>query len=628
MRLGIKAMTYKTILFLLVILILALWLSFPSVGMARDFEKTRAVLQHEAYYHFFLEDYLTSATRLKLIEQEGMTRQDEKTLNEARLLLGSLYLAWGMHRPATTVFSDLVERFPPGKDRNQVLLLIERLQYSRSLYQAAVETYRLLKADKEFSSIDQASYLAGMSHYILGSFEDGLRALKTIPPESDYFPFAQLASAKSYTYLKNFQEAIRLLKELGELDHRGDPTLKALAEKSRLVLGLLLTEMGQYEEAHAVLTSMPIESPFYPDALFGAGWSRFYQERYPEALLAFQDLIRTAPEHSYSLEALTTVGHCYNRMGVYQAALKVYEDALETYSREGQAMASLRQLIHDRSRLATLLQSFKEVQRSPLASLLEDDGLRFWIKLYGELVSMEGYLDQKLSDMDVFKVMVDHREEVFQDHLPTVRWFLKEDPVRPLQEKGQQLQARLEQAIHDEGVRVLATVEEVMVLNELSRARSKSEALKAAVGTLEGSSSEERKELKEKWRTTNRWLELLRGELLWKIITEVPGRSDDLGREVKRINRDLDALAERQTQLVNSIPAAQIEIRQFRDQIQQVREDLLEKREKLTELRERLLPPLQALLLKTLDLRMGRIEALAATARLSQIQILDLKSGS
>jgi chromosome segregation ATPase len=175
---------------------------------------------------------------------------------------------------------------------------------------------------------------------------------------------------------------------------------------------------------------------------------------------------------------------------------------------------------------------------------------------------------------------------------------------------------------------VLATVEEVMVLNELSRARSKSEALKAAVGTLEGSSSEERKELKEKWRTTNRWLELLRGELLWKIITEVPGRSDDLGREVKRINRDLDALAERQTQLVNSIPAAQIEIRQFRDQIQQVREDLLEKREKLTELRERLLPPLQALLLKTLDLRMGRIEALAATARLSQIQILDLKSGS
>ncbi len=614
--------------FSITLLIFTLGLAPVSAGELKDLERTQAALQQEAYYHFFLEDYLTSATRLKLIEAERITRQDEKSLNEVRLLLGSLYLAWGMHRPATVIFSDLVDHFPPGKDRNQVLLLIERLQYSRSLYQATVETHRLLTSSKEFLSMDQASYLAGMSHYILGSFEDGLRVLKTIPPSSDYFPFAKLASAKSYTYLKDFQEAILLLKELGDLDHQGNPILRALAEKSRLTLGLLMTEMGQYENAHTILVSIPIESPFYPDALFGAGWVRFYQEQYPEALLAFQDLIRTSPEHPYSLEALTTVGHCYNRLGAYQAALKGYEEALDTYSREGQAITGLRQLINDRDRLATLLQSFTEVQRSSLVSLLEDEGLRFWIKQYGELVHLEGYLDQKLNDMDVFKVMVDHREVVFQDHLPTVQRFLKEDPVRPLQEKGQQLRVGLEQAIQDEEVRILATGKEVKVLDELSRARSKSEALKAAIGNLQGSSTEHRKDLKGQWASTNRWLELFRGELLWKIITEVPGRSNDLGREVKQINKDLETLVERQAHLARSIPTAAAEIGQFRDQIRQIRGGLQEKQKELTGLREKLLPPLQVLLLKALDRRMGHIEVLAATARLSQIQILDLKSGS
>ena len=176
-----------------------------------------------------------------------------------------------MHRPATAIFNELVTTFPPGNDRNHILLLIERLQYSRDLHQAVVDTYTLLTQDNKFSSLDQASYLAGMSHYTLGSVQEGIKILKTIPHASPYSPFGQLAIAKSYTRLEDFEEATHLLNSLGELTPQEDPILKALSEKSRLTLGLLWLDLKQYEKGASVLTSIPVESPFYSDALFEIG---------------------------------------------------------------------------------------------------------------------------------------------------------------------------------------------------------------------------------------------------------------------------------------------------------------------------------------------------------------------
>jgi tetratricopeptide (TPR) repeat protein len=591
-----------------------------------DFSKNLIAFQREAYYHFFLEDYLTSATRLKLMEEKS--RNNTEVLNETRLLLGSLYLAWGMHRPATAIFNELVTAFPPGNDRNRILLLIEQLQYSRNLHQAVVDTYALLAPDNKFVSMDQASYIAGMSHYTLGSVQEGIKILNTIPHASPYAPFGQLALAKSYTRLEDFEEATHLLNSLGEITSQEDPILKALSEKSRLTLGLLWLDLKQYERASSVLTSIPVESPFYPDALFGIGWAHFYREQYPEALQTFEQLIQTAPGHPYSLEALTLVGHCYNKLGSYQAAYNGYQDALNSYSQREQTITNLRQLIQNQDRLATLLQNFDEVQKSPLGSLLEDDGLRFWVKQYGELARLETYLALKRNDMGVFQVMVDHRESVFRDRLPTVQQFLEKDPVSPIQEKGRLLQNRMELAVRNESVVAFSTLEEKKFLDQLADAKSKSESIKTAINDPKIKSSNQNKELEDQWQAADRWRVLFQGEFLWKIITEIPGRSDDLRREVGQLDRDIQTLIEGKQKLIDSVPTEREKFGEFRKQIEQIQTILKIKQSQLTELRERLLAPLQGLLLKALDQKMGHLEALAATARLSQIQIMDFKSGS
>ncbi len=586
---------------------------------------TAVAMKKEAYYHFFLEDYLTSATRLKLLEES--IQGDADTLNHVRLLRGSLYVAWGMHRPATVIFDQLVSAFPPGQDRNQVLLLIERLQYSRALYRAAISTYQRLSPDPTFASIDHATYLAGMSHYALGNFEQALDVITAVPGSSDYGPFAQLTSAKTHAQLANVDEASRMLRELGSLEPQGDAVLQALAEKSRLTLGLLLTEAGRHEEALPVFASIPDTSPFYPDAVFGTGWNHLYQQRYADSLAAFLTLLHAAPNHPYALEALTTVGHCYDRMGARGEAFHAYGKALDTYRHEQQSLDTMRGLIKDPTRLGALLTDMTAVLDSPLAPLLADDGLRYWVRQFGELGAIEQYLARKLDDSDVFQVMVDHREAVFRDRLPTVRAFLAHNPVTPLRERQRQLQATLDRAIQHETADGWALASETTVLNQLDFARRQSHAVGRALAQLSPSDASDRAQienLKAQWNSADRWLTVLNGERLWTILTEVPGRRDDRQRAVVQVNSEMENADHNQRALLESIGGLDAKISQFRQRIQAIRQDLTAYRAKLVALQAELLPPLQALLLKAADQRSGQMEAMAAVARLSQVHIMDV----
>jgi len=616
---------------------LILWLVFQGVilhgfscPMARaenssvNFDKKAEVLQKEAYYHFFLGDYLTSATRLKLVEQ--IPGASENNLDNARLLLGGLYIAWGMYRPATTLFDRWVGQFPPGSSRNQLLLLIERLQYRRALYKSAVDTFGLLSPEGAFGSMDQARYLAGMSRYLQGDFQEGILILEAIPPSSGYYPFARLAVAQSYVGLGNFEKSIRLLKDLGEIKPHGDPVLRAFTEKSRLILGFLLTELRRYQEARTVFSTIPAASPFYPDALFGKGSADFDAGRYIEALPPFQELFQTFPDHAYALEGLIPIGGSFQKLGAWAKSLQSYGQALVVYDRKEKEIGELRGFIQDRDRLVEWLDGSANVQGDRLLPLLDDDPVQFQIDRYRELSSLLVYLDQKLADMGVFKIMVDHREEVFQKHLPTLRRFLDEDPIKALQEKERLLRARLEKAIQQEEVTALATSRENEEFDQLARARSEERNLQAAIERSGAASSPDLIELKGELDAANRRLSLFQGELLWRVITEAPGRIDDLRRSEGKLGEGLESLSERRARLMASIPSMQGDIDRFRQRIQTVHQDLLDKKALALELQKKLVPPLQVLLLQVLDKKRGRIEQLAAVAKLNQIQILDLKS--
>jgi len=599
----------------------------PDAGA--DPQKSWEVLKREAYYHFFLKDYLTAATRLKLIEDYGELVNDPRIANEVKVLLGSLYLAWGMDNSAVRVFKALEEAVPPGEERGSLLLKVVKVQYQRSRYKSALETYRSIPSEgrADFIASDpssvQAHYLAGLSHYAAGSMQEGIKRLETIPPDSSYYPYAQLTLAKAYFQLNDPAKSLLFLKDLSETDTRRNRHLTRLIEKSRLTWGQVLMEEGHFGPARRILAHIPEESPFFPDSLFGMGWTHFKEDHFLEAILTFQDLIKIAPDHDYSLEALTVLGHGYKKLGAFQTALDHYTGAIEVYSQKVSELRAFQSLFADPDAFSNLLKE-DAVQEGPLDGFLKDDRIHFWVGQYRDLLKLEFYLDQKLRDMDVFEVMVDHREEVFREYLPMVRRFLKETPVKGLRNKGEGLSRDVDRAVREGAIPSLASIEESETYSLLSRAVSQSLDLGERINRLEVG-SDPLMEQKKEWSRLDRWLKIALGEMVWKIKTEVPGRGDDLRRGVRVAMADLTFIEKKHLGLISSVPALAKEIGGMRRRIKTARTELLELRRKTLLLREALLPPLQEILLRASETWLNRIVRLVAAAELSQIQILDGK---
>lgn len=587
-----------------------------------------------AYFHFFIEDYMGAATQLRLVEDAAKVPHDAEMLNRSRVLLGSLYLSWGMDRPATRVFNELVDVFPPGKARNDLLLLIARMQYERGLYQTALETYGLFDAAEGFPQMDEAVYLAGMSQYALGEVKTAIQQLKRIAPESLYFPYAQLTLAQSYFALEDFSKAMRLFEEISRYDTRENALLKSFQEKSRLMWGQFLIEDGRYGKARSVLAAIPEESPFFPDALFARAWAQFRGRHYLKAILIFEDLIKLYPEHPYALEALTAVGHGYNRLKAYQTALDRYAEAIDLYAAEEKRLREFEAVLSNPEQLTALINAYNEnrSQNNILAVLLkEDDAVRYWVAQYGALSSLDHFLDQKLRDMAVFEVMVDHRETVFRSFVPEVDRSLERDPVAVLQKKTDVLNARIQRAVDAEELQALGSPEEVAVLAQLSHSHAGRARLALDIQGLESKKTNAAQRadimaLKKDWEKVARWFQIVEGELSWKIRTELPGRADDRQGALRRVNADLSQMAESHARLVLSVPTLSREIGTFRERISRAQATLTAKREKTRNLQAATLPALKEKLFAASDRRLRRLMNFAATAELSQIQIFDIKA--
>ncbi len=600
----------------------------------KDAKVLQDTLLKTAYFYFFIDDYMSAATHLRLVEDAAKAPYDEQMINRSRLLLGSLYLAWGMDRPATRIINELVGVFPPGKARNDLLLFVTRMQYGRGLYQTALETYRLFDTAEDFSQMDEAVYIAGMSYYALGSVKEAVASFRRIAPESLYYPYAQLTLAQSYFYLEDFPKALGLFEKISQYDPQENALLKSFQEKSRLLWGQFLIERGRYGKARSVLSQISEGSRFFPEALFARAWAEFKGRHFFKAILIFQALIKRYPDHPYALEALTAVGHAYNRLKAYQTALDRYAEAIDLYKEEEARLQAFMTILDDPLQVIVLIDAYNDnaSEAGILHVLLtEDEGVRYWVSQYAELSSLNSFLDQKLRDMAVFEVMVDHRETVFLSFIPEVDRSLSLDPVAVLQKKSDVLNMRVQHAVNLEALPVLASPEEAAHLRELSLSKARRRAIALDLTRLKAEKAgpaqqEEIATLAQDWEKVSRWFQILEGELSWKIKTEMAARADNRQGALRRVNTDLSQMAESHAALVLSVPQVSREIADFRARIANAQAALTEKKEKTLTLQAATLPALKAKLLEASQRRLKKLMDFAATAELSQIQILDMQS--
>jgi TolA-binding protein len=221
------------------------------------------------------------------------------------------------------------------------------------------------------------------------------------------FAYVALASSRA----KDWQEADLAIDRL-LIDHAASPivsrTINSVAEAAY--------DEKSWDEAirfFTILARTGEESPFFPVAQSGLGWSYFNKGEFPTAAMHFQIVIDKTPEHETAPEAGFKVGECLLKSGRKAEAAAAFESAFAKFQPARRAFLSGIQAARVYVDLADVKSSdasYAAVDKAFLKIAEHDLVLNEWALLLYEAE------DYERSDALFARLVKEHPESGFADN--------------------------------------------------------------------------------------------------------------------------------------------------------------------------------------------------------------------
>lgn len=176
----------------------------------------------------------------------------------------------------------------------------------------------------------QAFYMDGFCRYLQGDIEDALQTCQTFVekyPESVWTPDVLFWLSEHYYNHGNYAEAEKKFLEIVELF----PANK-LADEALFWAGNAQLKQNRYMEAFSTCTRLAKEYPLSSLLLqirFAQGQALTGLEEFSRAILAFEEVIKTAPDDLLAARARGRIGDCLFTLGSSDPAR--YQEALDAY---------------------------------------------------------------------------------------------------------------------------------------------------------------------------------------------------------------------------------------------------------------------------------------------------------
>jgi len=254
-------------------------------------------------------------------------------VDEACYLMGESFYRADDYDDAREAFTRLVNTYPNSEYQKKALFRLETVAHKQERYTEAIfyhQKIQMLFPDAEF--IDNANYIGGICRYSIGEFDEAVEVLDKIPATSDFYGFAQYTKALCLIQRDDLQGAIEQFKKILTIKE-SEFTTRALKDLTRLTLGRLYYELGNFEDALAQYKDIPSsDSENYDDAMLGIGWVYIKQNDYEKAVKYFRKIVNEMPQSDLVAEARLSLGHCYLGLDKYSEAIDVYKYIMEHHS--------------------------------------------------------------------------------------------------------------------------------------------------------------------------------------------------------------------------------------------------------------------------------------------------------
>jgi len=283
----------------------------------------------EALFDSYQNRHFNAITSLQVSQKLGRVHDQ----NEAGLVLGGLYLAYGFHDHAAKIFETFLTDTQPKEVRDQAWYYLAKTRYQRGNYDGALQALSNVQDSLDFGLRQEKNLLEATVLLSQNKYLDALKALKNVNERSDWGMYAKYNKGVANYRLGREKEGIQILDEIGSISSR-DKELAALRDKANLVLGYGYLDKSSPDVAKHYLERMKLSGPFANRALLALGRSYSDKKMYEQSLVPWLKLIERDPSDPAVQDALMAVPFALGQLEAYKQSLEYYEKAMLSFQSE------------------------------------------------------------------------------------------------------------------------------------------------------------------------------------------------------------------------------------------------------------------------------------------------------
>src|ERR1700747_1521502 len=232
----------------------------------------------EALYHAYQGQFFDAIQRLdtELAMYHGLDEPGLDTLhfhvNDAEFSVGDFELNYRMHQRAGRAIKAVLEGTVDEAVRNEAAFRLARILFQKGQFDDALQALARIKATVPEEIKGDLEFLRANVDMATGQPGEAVKVLSQLRSNERLAGFVAYNLSIALLQDGRTQEAIEQLNKAGQLP-ADDPAALAIRDKSNLVLGTMLFESGNFEQARQALDRVHLEGPFSNQALLRAGWA-------------------------------------------------------------------------------------------------------------------------------------------------------------------------------------------------------------------------------------------------------------------------------------------------------------------------------------------------------------------
>jgi len=286
----------------------------------------------ETLFNYFQKKYFSAITNLMVADvRDPIKVQGE----DPKLLLGGLYLAYGMTDDASHLFQQILKSDNMPATHDRAWYYIAKLRYQKGnlagTEKALQEIKHNLPEDREAERLNMLAITYLTEH----KYKQAIEVLKNFHGDSAWGAYARYNLGVALVKAGQLNAGIDLLNDVGDLNpFKIDHELNALRDKANVALGFSFLRGNRPADAVTDFDRVRLTGPYSNKALLGLGWAFTELKEYRKALNPWLELQQRVALDTSVQESMIAIPFVLEKLDKKRLAMSYYDKAIQAYTHE------------------------------------------------------------------------------------------------------------------------------------------------------------------------------------------------------------------------------------------------------------------------------------------------------